>query len=167
MIYQIEEVKQSTNRLNSFIMKQIEIDSEQYSFKKFIYITFYVGGIFYLVVGAVGAVYQTLIGFEPMYSFEDSSFILNILKAAFEMLGLIVLFSIFGVSDFMKPNFSFAKKIYTTNQKPRESIQYLYLKYTVSHIGYILIFYNFYYFIFGEFIFLDGGRYLSLLYWIK
>jgi hypothetical protein len=167
MIYQIEEVKQSTDRLDSFMLKLIEIDSEQYSFKKFVYITFYVGGIFYLVVGAVGAAFQTLIGFESMYSFEDSTFILNILKSAFEMLGLIVLLSIFGVSDFMKPNFSFAKKIYTTKPNPRALIEYIYLKYIGYHIGYILIFYNIYYFIFGEFIFLDGGKYLSLLYWIK
>jgi hypothetical protein len=167
VIYQFEKVKQYTNQLDSFMMKQIEINSNQYSFKKFFYITLYVGGIFYIVVGAIGAVFQTLIGFEPMYGYENSSFILDILKSAFEILGLIALLSFFRASDFMKPNFSFAKIIYKTKPKPREWIKGIYMKYIGYHVVYILIFYNIYYFIFGEFIFLEGGKYFSLLYWIK
>jgi len=149
------------------LLKQIELDTIAYTFKKFFFVWLYVNILFYLTVGAVGALFQTFVGFATSYNFSEKFFIFESLKMGFEISLLVSLLSFLRMSEIMRPNLHFVKYIYKTKPKPRDLIVSLYSKYFLFHLFYIWLAFNLYYVIFGKFLALEGGKYLCVVYWLE
>lgn len=162
LLYKTPVIKKFLNRFDLFQKQIMQVDSAKYTLKKFACITILVSLIAYVTIGAVGAVFQTLIGFKGEYSFSDLLFIFNGVKSAFEFAIFISILASIRLMDFFTLNISFAKKVLQTQKNPKRYIQDIYFKYFVIHIVYGWLFLNIYYQIFGEFLILDGATYIVL-----
>lgn len=147
--------------------KKISLDSERYTVQKFFYVILTVSVFSYMILGAVGAIFQTVIGFQEMYSLEDSGFISKVICSGFELVLLLSLLSFARMSEFIKPAFSFSRMVYKTQKNPRLYIKNLYWKYFGWHIVYVWLLLNAYYLIVGEFYILEGGKHFTLLFWFS
>lgn len=160
-------LKNDIQRLDNLLLKQIELDNETYTLKKFFFVWLYVNILFYLTVGALGALMQIFVGFAESYNFSEKFFIIESVKVGFEISLLVSLLTFLRMSEIIKPNFHFAKQIYKTKTKPRDLIESLYSKFFLFHVLYIWLAFNLYYAIFGKFLALEGGKYLCMLYWFR
>ena len=162
LLYKTQFVKKFLNKFDIFQKQTMQVDNEHYSILKFIYITILILLIAYSVLGTVGTVFQTIIGFKGEYNFSNEMFIVDGLRSVFEFAIFASVLSSIRLMDFFTLNISFAKKVLKIQENPKRYIQDIYFKYWILHIVYGWIFFNIYYQIFGSFEMLEGVKYIVL-----
>jgi hypothetical protein len=140
----------STLLLGKLVKVAFSIDGEYFTLKKFLYSTVTSFLIFNLTAGAIGGLYNILIGFSD----SDNTFELQAIFEIAFMTNIVVAIK-FGSGMIL--NFTFAKKVVKSEENPRGYISHLHLKYFLKYMLYNWIFLNIYYQISKDFIVLKGG----------
>lgn len=94
-------LKSKVDILEKWFLNKIEQNSNIFSIKRLFYLWLFGNLVFYMVVGAIAALFEIFIGFAPAYDIKSSYFIFDILKDGFKI-SLIVLIYTFARISFKK-----------------------------------------------------------------